>query len=168
MSENSKDNKLPSRKNNRLSEFHYGAGYSYFITICTKDRTQILSKITVGEDIILPPNRVNLTEFGQIAENALLSIPDYYDGVTVDEYVIMPNHIHLILTIRNSGRMISSPTMSNVVGQFKRTTSKTVGFPLWQRSFYDHVIRNRQDYDEIRKYIYKNPINWEKDELFAN
>ncbi len=159
--------KLPKRKHNRLSEFHYGSGYSYFITICTKDRARILSEITVGEDIILPPSRVNLTEYGQIAEKALLSIPNYYDGATVNEYVIMPNHIHLILTIRKDGRMISSPTMSTIIGQFKRTSSKIVGFALWQRSFYDHIIRNRQDYDEIRKYIFENPQNWENDEMFS-
>ena len=160
-------NELIKRKNNRLGEFHYGSGYSYFITVCTKDRARILSDITVGEDIILPQNKVNLTNYGQIVENALLSIPNYYEGASIDEYVIMPNHIHFILTIRNNGRMISSPTMSTIVGQFKRASSKTAGFSLWQRSFYDHVIRNRQDYEETRKYIFENPQNWEKDELLS-
>ena len=159
--------RLPKRKHNRLGEFHYGSGYSYFITVCTKDRVRILSDITVGEDIILPQTKVNLTNYGQIVENALLSIPNYYEGASIDEYVIMPNHIHFILTIRNNGRMISSPTMSTIVGQFKRASSKTAGFSLWQRSFYDHVIRNRQDYEETRKYIFENPQNWEKDELFT-
>ncbi|MBQ4108709.1 MAG: transposase [Clostridia bacterium] len=157
----------PKRKHNRLGEFHYGSGYSYFITVCTKDRARILSDITVGEDIILPQTKVNLTNYGQIVENALLSIPNYYEGASIDEYVIMPNHIHFILTIRNNGRMISSPTMSTIVGQFKRASSKSAGFSLWQRSFYDHVIRNRQDYEETRKYIFENPQNWEKDELFS-
>ena len=157
----------PKRKHNRLGEFHYGSGYSYFITVCTKDRARILSDITVGEDIILPQNKVNLTNYGQIVENALLLIPNYYEGASIDEYVIMPNHIHFILTIRNNGRMISSPTMSTIVGQFKRASSKAAGFSLWQRSFYDHVIRNRQDYEETRKYIFENPQNWEKDELFT-
>ena len=159
--------RLPKRKHNRLGEFHYGSGYSYFITVCTKDRARILSDITVGEDIILPQTKVNLTNYGQIVENALLSIPNYYEGASIDEYVIMPNHIHFILTIRNNGRMISSPTMSTIVGQFKRASSKTAGFSLWQRSFYDHVIRNRQDYEETRKYIFENPQNWEKDELLS-
>ena len=157
----------PKRKHNRLGEFHYGSGYSYFITVCTKDRARILSDITVGEDIILPQTKVNLTNYGQIVENALLLIPNYYEGASIDEYVIMPNHIHFILTIRNNGRMISSPTMSTIVGQFKRASSKAAGFSLWQRSFYDHVIRNRQDYEETRKYIFENPQNWEKDELFT-
>ena len=127
----------------------------------------MLSEISVGEDTILPQYKVNLTEYGQIAEALLTSIPNHYEGATVDEYVIMPNHIHLILTIRGGGRIISSPTMSTIVGQFKRAASKSVGFPLWQRSFYDHVIRNRQDYEEIRKYIYENPQNWETDDLFS-
>ena len=123
----------------------------------------MLSEISVGEDTILP----QLSEYGQAVKKLLLSIPDYYECARIDEYVIMPNHIHFILTLNNDGRIISSPTISTIVGQFKRASSKSVGFSLWQRSFYDHVIRNRQDYEEIRKYIWNNPQKWEIDELFS-
>ncbi len=160
------ENKLPKRKPNRLENFDYGIGYSYFITICTKDRKQILSKI-VGEDIILPQNTVKLTPIGQIVKETILSIQKHYENVFLEQYVIMPNHIHLILTIVNNGRIISSPTIPNIVGQLKRYASKKSGGSLWQRSFHDHIIRNKTDYDEISKYICENPINWETDEFYA-
>ncbi len=159
------ENKLPKRKPNRLENFDYGAGYSYFITICTKDREKILSNI-VGEDIILPQSRVKLTSNGKNVEETILSISDHYENVFVEQYIIMPNHVHLILTFLDHGRLISSPTLPIVVGQLKRVSSKKSGVSLWQRSYYDHIIRNKTDYEEISKYIYNNPINWETDELY--
>jgi REP element-mobilizing transposase RayT len=156
---------LPKRKPNRLENFDYGAGYSYFITICTRNREKILSHI-VGEDIILPQNTITLTTHGQIIEESILSINNHYENVFVEQYVIMPNHVHLILTIQDNGRIISSPTIPIIVGQLKRFSSKKAGVSLWQRSYYDHVIRNKTDYEEISKYIYENPINWETDEFY--
>ena len=77
----------------------------------------------------------------------------------------MPNHIHMILFIpHDSGRMISSPTsILTAVGQMKRYVSKKVGTAIWQRSFHDHVIRDKNDYEKISKYIYENPIKWKYD-----
>ena len=159
---------LPKRKQNRLKEFDYGSGYSYFITICTQGRVKTLSNITttVGEDIILPQSTVKLTNIGQIVEESILSIENHYENVFLEQYVIMPNHVHLILTISNDGRIISSPTIPIIVGQLKRYASKKTGISLWQRSYHDHVIRNKKDYEEISKYIYENPINWETDEFY--
>jgi len=86
----------------------------------------------------------------------------------VDKYVIMPNHIHLILKIERNinGRIISAPTISTVVGQMKRKISKLVGFDIWQKSFYDHIIRNQHDYQQIWKYIDDNPLKWELDKYY--
>lgn len=80
----------------------------------------------------------------------------------------MPNHVHLILFLPDTGgRMISSPTnkgsIVTAIGQMKRQVSKTIGTPIWQRSFHDHIIRNREDYEKIAKYIYENPIRWQYD-----
>jgi REP element-mobilizing transposase RayT len=165
--------KLPSRKHNRLAEFHYGAGYSYFITICTKDRSQILSDISVGTGVLDCP-QIKLTYFGEIADKYINQLNYFYDNIFVDQYVIMPNHIHLILTVRCENGQSGTPvptrgnsTVSSFVSTFKRFSNKEYGFNPWQRSFYDHVIRNRQDYDEIRKYIFENPQNWENDEMFS-
>ena len=75
----------------------------------------------------------------------------------------MPYHVHLILRIESeiSGRMISAPTLSTAIGSLKRWVSKQVGRPIWQKSYYDHVIRNQKDYDEIWQYIENNPVKWQ-------
>lgn len=79
----------------------------------------------------------------------------------MDKYCIMPDHIHLLLRIEaENGRMISAPTVSAVVGSMKRWVSKTLGRSVWQKSFYDHVVRNRQDYEEIWRYIDENPLKY--------
>ena len=81
----------------------------------------------------------------------------------------MPNHIHLIIRIGGedeNGRPMVAPTVDRIVKQFKGYVSKTVNEPIWQKRFYDHVIRGREDYEEISRYIYENPENWEKDELY--
>ena len=110
-------NKLPVRKRNRLKDYDYSSNGAYFITICTKDRKNIFwdkeQPDFVGEDIILPPENVQLSSHGKIAEEAINTIPKYYPHIELLQYVVMPNHIHMILFIPyDSGRMISSPTKS--------------------------------------------------------
>lgn len=163
------DNKeIPVRKRNRLVNYDYSSCGAYFITICTDSKKHLLwDKNTpdfVGEDIILP-----LSHYGKIAEAAIKAIPEYYPHIEVQQYVIMPNHIHMILLIPyESGRIISSPTsrhadISTVVGQMKRYVSKKAGTVIWQRSFHDHIIRDGNDYEKISEYMFNNPINWEYD-----
>ena len=162
-------NKLPVRKRNRLKDYDYSSNGAYFITICTKDRKNIFwdneQPDFVGEDIILPPENVQLSPNGKIAEEAINAIPKYYPHIELLQYVVMPNHIHMILFIPyDSGRMISSPTsILTAVGQMKRYVSKKVGTAIWQRSFHDHLIRDKNDYEKIAKYIYENPIKWQYD-----
>ena len=166
-------NNLPKRKNNRLSQFHYSSGYSYFITVCTKDRARILSEITVGTGVLDCP-LIKLTYFGEIVDKYINQLNDFYKHISVDQYVIMPNHIHMLITVRAENGQSGTPVLtsknsvvSSFVSTLKRFSNIEYGFNPWQRSFYDHVIRNRQDYDETRKYIYENPQNWDKDELFS-
>ena len=90
-----------------------------------------------------------------------------YDSVCVEKYCIMPDHIHFLICIydRKNGRdeLCSSactPTISRIIKQFKGSISKQVGKPIWQKSFYDHAIRNQQDYDEIWHYIENNPLKY--------
>ena len=166
------ENKYPKRKRNRLKDYDYSSNGAYFITICTKDRKNVFwDKVQpnfVGEDIILPPDYVRLSPYGEITDEAINAIPKYYSHIELWQYVIMPNHIHMILFIPyDNGRMISSPTsIVTVVGQMKRSVSKRIGESVWQRSFHDHVIRNKNDYDEIVKYICENPIRWQYDCLY--
>ena len=159
------EEKFPQRKKNRLEDFDYSTPGAYFITICTQDRKKILSEI-VGDGFPVPKWS------GKIAEQSIDKIPVKYPNVTVDKYVIMPNHIHMLLQIDNDpgGTGNPSPTIGTIIGWYKYHTSKyinmarnTPGERVFQRSFYDHVIRNQQDYNEIWQYIDSNPAKWAED-----
>ena len=151
---------LPRRKRIRLEEFDYSTPGAYFITVCTANREKILWN-PVGADIIRPQN-IPLSTIGKIVNQGILQIPAHYENVFVDKYCIMPDHIHLIIRIVSSldGRIISAPTVSTVVGSMKRWVSRQVGRPIWQKAFYDHGIRNQQDYNEIWEYITYNPMKY--------
>ena len=153
-------NDLPNRKQIRIQNYDYATPGAYFITICSANKANIFWN-NVGADTIRPHN-VPLSSIGQIVEQSILQIPNHYNHIAVDKYCIMPNHIHLILQIGAdaNGRMISAPTVSTVIGSMKRWVSKQVGKSIWQKSFYDHGIRNQQDYDEIWKYIENNPLKY--------
>lgn len=150
-------NDFPERKKIRLQEYDYSTAGAYFITICVKDRRRILWD-SVGADSIRP-NSFRLSEYGLIVETAIKNISVYYENISVDKFSIMPDHIHLIIS-STDGRMISAPTMSRVVGQMKRWVSKESGISFWQKSYYDHIIRNENDYAEIWEYIERNPQMW--------
>ena len=153
---------METRKRNRLKYWDYSRGGMYFITICTEGKKKILSEI-VGATSGRPLN-VNLSEYGEIVENAILDINKKYSIIRVDKYVIMPNHIHLILVIDGvNWRAMHAPTISKVIQQFKGVVTKQIGHSIFQRSFHDHIIRNEQDYQHIWNYIDNNPLKWELD-----
>ena len=157
---------LPTRKASRLKDYNYSEAGAYFITICTKDRKNLFGT-AVGASIARP-QPIPLSPYGTIADTAIQNIHVHYPAVQVDNYVIMPNHIHLLLRITNSesGRPMVAPTISTVIQQFKGVVTKQLGFPVWQKLFYDHIIRNQCDYREIWNYIDNNPAVWEKDRFF--
>ncbi len=153
-------NKLPKRKQIRIKDFDYSTAGAYFVTVCTRNRDKILwQPVVVGADNIRPKS-IPLSTVGEIVEQGILQISEHYKSVTVDKYCIMPDHIHLIIRINcdESGRIISAPTLSTVVGSLKRWVSKQAKNSIWQKSYYDHVIRNEQDYCEISEYIENNPL----------
>ena len=186
-----KEKELPQRKRLRLKNFDYGSSGAYFITICTKDRKILFAP--VGADSI----SARIGAIGQgngadsisarMVERTFLETISRYDGVDSPIYVVMPNHFHAIITISRAGMesvhlradMESAPTVSEIVQSFKRYSTveytklvKDGILPpfdkqIWQRSFYDHVIRNQDDYDEIYKYIYENPMKWQFDQLYT-
>lgn len=164
---------LPKRKKNRLESYDYGSEGAYFITVCTKEGKPLFWEKDqpefVGEDIILPYENVRLSPYGKIVDEAIKAIPLHYPDVKLLLYTVMPNHIHMILHItRADGRMISSPTsVLTVVGQMKRAVSKKAEKPIWQRSFHDHVIRDRSDYEKIAEYIRQNPARWQLDRYYT-
>lgn len=149
-------NDFPQRKRIRLKNYDYSQNGYYFVTICTKDKQPILWN-NVGADIIRP----SLSEIGLLVDTAINEIPKRYPGVKIDQYVIMPNHIHLILILSMNdgcGRIISAPTLMTVIGQMKRWVSKQSKINVWQKSYYEHVIRNDNDYALTLEYICNNPL----------
>ena len=127
----------------------------------------------VGDGVLDVPQNVELLSCGIIADKFINQIDDFYDDITVDQYVIMPNHIHMILIVSENGSSGTptptrqNSTVSHFVSTFKRFCNKDCGQNIWQRGFYDHVIRNRDDYEKIKKYIYENPMCWYYDELYT-
>ena len=151
------------RKPNRLSGYDYAAPGSYFITICTANHEPLFGRICACEDSIISAKMV-LNDAGHAAEAAILAIPDHYPGTAVDKYVVMPNHIHLILTIPFQSEKTSG--VPNIVRQFKRAVSLQLGKSVWQQGFHDHIIRGETDYQEIWTYIDNNPLKWAMDKYY--
>ena len=155
---------LPKRKPIRLSDYDYSSPGAYFITICTKDRRCILSDISVGAAEGVGPN-LQLTDIGKVVEQFILST-ERMTGFHADKYVVMPNHIHMILWIDDGPPRASAPTVSDAVGALKRLVNRSLGQNIWQRSFHEHVIRNENDYREIWEYIDTNPAKWAEDRYY--
>ena len=155
--------KLPTRKTNRLKDYDYSQNGAYYITICTKDKQKMLWEQTVGARIARPP----LTSVGKTVENAISGISIHYPMIEVDKYVVMPNHIHMILLIDDNGRALRAPTISTVINQMKGYVTKQIGCSIWQKLFHDHIIRNEHDYLRIWQYIDENPVKWVDDEYFV-
>lgn len=151
---------LPKRNFPRLKNYDYSSCGGYFITICTKEKRNYFW-CSVGATIGRPKN-VELSPYGQIAEEAINKIPEIYPSVRLDGYVIMPDHIHLLLVVCSDefGRPMVAPTMSRVVKQTKGYVTKRIGKSIWQKLFVDHIIRNREDYEKHLRYIKNNPIKW--------
>ena len=161
-------NELPKRKHIRIEDYDYSTPGAYFITVCTANREKIFWSDRRGE--LCSPANVPLSDIGIIVDNEIQKLNSVYDSVRVDKYCIMPDHIHFILSIDTDenertcrGELRSpacAPTISRVTKQFKGSITKQVGRPIWQKSFYDHGIRNQQDYDEIWAYIENNPLKY--------
>ncbi len=147
---------LPKRKSPRIPGYDYATGNYYFITICTSEKKCIFGK----------PNELN--EFGMIAKAYIKLIPNHYPQVVVDKFVVMPNHIHLILVLDNDNGKEKVIPITQIIGQYKMSVTKEIhkinkNLQVWQRSFHDHIIRNQEGYNNIWEYIEYNPFKWEED-----
>ena len=153
-------NNLPKRKPIRIEDYDYSTPGAYFITICTANREKIFWSNRRGE--LRSPANVPLSNIGMIVDNEIQKLSTVYDSVHVDKYCIMPDHIHFIISIDTdeNGRTQFASTISRVIKQFKGSITKQISRPIWQKSFYDHGIRNQQDYDEIWEYIENNPLKY--------
>lgn len=143
---------LPKRKSTRIPGFDYSTPNYYFLTLCTSDKQCIFGN----------PGKLNRN--GQIAEQMLRKIPEIYPQVRVDKYVVMPNHVHLILVLGSE----QQTSITHIIGQYKVSVTKEIRklcprFHVWHRSFHDHIIRNQKSYEKIWEYIENNPLKWEED-----
>ena len=143
---------LPKRKSSRIPNYDYSTANFYFLTVCTHEKRCIFGK----------PGSLNW--MGKIAEETLRSIPDVFPDIRVDKYVVMPNHVHMILDVCKSG----ASDINVVMGQYKMTVTRKIRerkpeYPVWQRSFHDHVIRDQKRYEKVWLYIEANPMRWEED-----
>lgn len=153
----------PVRKPIRLREYDYSQPGYYFVTICTavRNRNILCSIHNVGDGLRAIPH-VALPGTGRSVKDAITEIPVINPGVEVDIYTIMPDHVHLILylTGRHGGR-----PLPDIIGRFKsytdhyyRIQSDSRVTKLWQRGYYDHIIRGDHDLNETRAYIQNNPL----------
>jgi REP element-mobilizing transposase RayT len=165
-------------KSARKPDWNYAWPGWYFVTVCTKNRTCVLGKVTDGA--------VDLSRVGAYADACWRKIPHHYPKVEIDEFIVMPNHVHGIIVIKGPNpvfqRGVATPaktlvgkepepgSLGNVVGSFKAAVSYGCGKQHpgfgWQPRFHDHVIGSEKSLGAIREYIRPNPANWQKDEFF--
>jgi REP element-mobilizing transposase RayT len=160
--------KFRSRKPNRLQGYDYSQNGAYFITIGTKNREHLFGEIIFPVEATAPGRPhdapyVQLSPMGQCVDETI-KIANR-NGVIIDKYVIMPNHLHLIIVLTDAGDRRRSP-LQYVVRNIKSYVTKWEGFSPWQKSFYDHIIRDETAYIRIAEYIKNNPAKWVEDRFF--
>lgn len=177
------DQKNHHRESIRLKEYDYSKPGGYFITIVTKNRVCLFGNVVDGEML--------LNEAGKTVNECWRAIPEHFPQVTLDGFIVMPNHIHGIIIIdemhnvrdhvgvqnleplhydkQNKYQNIIPKSIGSIVRGFKIGVTKwfrinTTIYNVWQRNYYEHIIRNRDDLHEIREYIANNPLKWEFDD----
>lgn len=154
----------------RLPGYDYSKEGGYFVTVCTHNRACTLSRIHNGNEKMRAS--IELTELGCVVKAALEELSAQY-GIRIEACSIMPNHIHMILIVDSTGvtvgRFIGAlkSIVSNRWRQVCNNRNVIIG-KLWQRDFYDHILRNEADYLEKWKYIDENPDKWMQDELYKS
>ena len=151
---------MQTRKPLRLQSYDYSRNGVYFVTVCTREKLHTLGTV-VGAGVSTGPHTA-LSEYGQIVKSCIRQVP------AVEKYVIMPNHIHLLLQLNQAPIGQPSPHLSRIITQLKGTVTKRIGTSIWQKLYHDHVVRNQQDFDRIANYIFANPMRWKKDRFYID
>lgn len=151
------------RKNLRLQCYDYTTEGAYFLTFCTANRLQYLSHVQWDTTANAP--YVQLLPYGEIAEAVVRILPERFPGITLLEYAIMPDHIHLLLLLPKGDQTDSRPMLSKIMGYIKMNISKQIHqtnpeLEVWQRGYYDHIIRNYEDLIGCAEYIQANAYRW--------
>jgi putative transposase len=177
------DPAIHHRRSIRLNEYDYSQPGMYFITVCTLGRKNLLGEVVSKE--------VELSEIGKIVEKCWLDIPEHFPNVQLDRHVVMPNHLHGIVFLREYpedlvGVRYIEPQRATKGNEFQHMTPKSIGSIVqafkaavtricrrrdiaqvsWQRNYYEHIIRDGEELDRIREYISENPLNLTIDEEF--
>ena len=155
---------FPTRKPTRLQNYDYSQNGCYFVTVCVQDRKKLLSSIPkeiknadfVGANCVRP----QLTAIGRVVDEELQKLNTVYPNVHLYAYIIMPDHIHLLLNFDDfeCGRTQFAPTLSRVIKQYKGIVTKRLGFSMWQKGFYDRVLRNETEFQRTWEYIEYNAL----------
>jgi putative transposase len=169
---------IRQRKANRLTNYDYSSNGAYFLTICTYGRVRLFGDITGDKTV--------LNDAGIMIQQKILEMPEFYPDINVDAFCVMPNHVHAIFKICENNYPGSGtpqgafPTMGlpDYVDRFKTLTTKLYidgvhaqkyrpfEFHVWQKSYYDHIIKNDVEYRSIVNYIRLNPQKWNEDEYY--
>ena len=173
---------LPSRKDLRLKNYDYGRDGAYFITICTNKKAYLFGEaIAVGADLVSAQMALNYA--GRMIECVFLETVQSFAGMVVDKYVVMPNHFHCIIVVGRADTRFAPTgmkTVSDVVQAFKSKSTleyikgmKAGMLPpfdkrIWQRNYYEHVIRDERDYQTKWQYIDENPMKWADDIYYCD
>lgn len=167
-----------TRRSIRLKGHDYSQPGAYFVTVCTQDRACLFGEVTDGE--------MRLNPAGQLVESGWCAIPDHFPLARLDSFVVMPNHVHGIIVLSNVRATHASPprhpvlpgrprgpqrhSIGAIVGSFKSAVTKNInasrgtpGAPVWQRNYYEHVVRDEGSLNRIRQYILDNPAQWAMD-----
>ncbi|MBI5635157.1 MAG: transposase [Nitrospirae bacterium] len=170
------------RRSIRLKEYDYSQSGAYFVTVCAWQKENIFGEIKNAKML--------LNEYGRLVQEHWEAIPEHFDNVETDEFVIMPNHIHGIVSLSNVGAQFiapfrkattenqgvinHAPTVGEIFRAFKARCAhainqirNTTGVPLWQRNFYEHIIRSEDELNRTRQYIRENPARWESDDEYS-
>ena len=189
---------LPKRKNMRLKNYGYSQNGAYFLTVCVQERHELLGKIEARDaapvgDAVLSVPVIRLSKSGKIVKSYLDNMNEKMDFAILENYVIMPNHVHLLIvvnhrnsvnsggTLRTASPTTASPTTAfpttafptavssksaaipRIIHGLKAVTTKQIGHAIWQRSYHDHIIRNESEFQKVWQYIDENPIKWADD-----
>ena len=144
----------PKRKPARLNGFDYSTAFAYHVVLVTLNRQKLFGAVN-NEQVVL-------NEEGLAVEEMIRQIPVCYPRVAVDTYAVMPDHVHMLIRIEAEPGDTARPDLRKIVSALKSLVSRRCGRPIWQRSFYDHIIRNDQDYRETAEYIQSNPVAFDE------
>jgi putative transposase len=163
------DPEIHHRRSIRLKGYDYSQPGSYFVTICTEGKEHLFGQVVEGE--------MHRNELGDCVARCWKWLAQQYPYIDLDEWIIMPNHLHGIIVIADragASRTAKRKTLGRLVGAFKTVSTADSNelrgaptHPLWQRDFYDHIIRNDDELNKIREYIRTNPLQWASDPDFT-